>query len=558
MKLADRALSMFIGVLLLHLISFNANAQLLTNTEKTYTRADSLRGSLSPYRTAYDILYYHLDVKVDIANQFISGSNLFRFKATEDFNRLQFDLFSNLTVEKVVYKEKELDFDREFNAVFVDFPIGIQKGAIDSFRVFYSGNPIIAKRAPWDGGFVFLKDSMGNPWMATANQGLGASSWWPNKDHQSDETDSVLISVQVPNGLMDISNGRLRNTVKLENGYTRYDWFVSQPINNYSVSMNIGDYILIKDSLQGEKGLLDISYWVLRENKEKAEKHFPPNVKSMLKAFEYWFGPYPFYEDGYKLVDAPYVGMEHQSAITYGNNYENGYLGRDASGTGWGLKWDFIIIHESGHEWFGNNITTKDLADMWIHEAFTNYSESLYIEYLYGKKAGQEYLYGDRKGILNDKPLQGPFGVNKEGSNDMYLKGGVFLNMLRTIINDDVEWREILRGLNKEYYHSTVDYEDIENYISKQSGIDLSKVFSQYIQYKNIPTLELKFEKGKLYGRWIADVEGFEMPVKIGLLEKEYNFFKLSTYFKEIDLEGVNPNNFRVDTYNYYIGLLFD
>ena len=558
MKLADRALSMFIGVLLLHLISFNANAQLLTNTEKTYTRADSLRGSLSPYRTAYDILYYHLDVKVDIANQFISGSNLFRFKATEDFNRLQFDLFSNLTVEKVVYKEKELDFDREFNAVFVDFPIGIQKGAIDSFRVFYSGNPIIAKRAPWDGGFVFSKDSMGNPWMATANQGLGASSWWPNKDHQSDETDSVLISVQVPNGLMDISNGRLRNTVKLENGYTRYDWFVSQPINNYSVSMNIGDYILIKDSLQGEKGLLDISYWVLRENKEKAEKHFPPNVKSMLKAFEYWFGPYPFYEDGYKLVDAPYVGMEHQSAITYGNNYENGYLGRDASGTGWGLKWDFIIIHESGHEWFGNNITTKDLADMWIHEAFTNYSESLYIEYLYGKKAGQEYLYGDRKGILNDKPLQGPFGVNKEGSNDMYLKGGVFLNMLRTIINDDVEWREILRGLNKEYYHSTVDYEDIENYISKQSGIDLSKVFSQYIQYKNIPTLELKFEKGKLYGRWIADVEGFEMPVKIGLLEKEYNFFKLSTYFKEIDLEGVNPNNFRVDTYNYYIGLLFD
>jgi len=558
MKLAYRVLLMFIGVLLLQLISFNANAQLLTNTEKTYTRADSLRGSLSPYRTAYDILYYHLDVKVDIANQFISGSNLFRFKATEDFNCLQFDLFSNLTVEKVVYKERELDFDREFNAVFVDFPTGIQKGAIDSFRVFYSGNPIIAKRAPWDGGFVFSKDSMGNPWMATANQGLGASSWWPNKDHQSDEPDSVLISVQVPNGLMDISNGRLRNTVKLENGYTRYDWFVSQPINNYSVSMNIGDYILIKDSLQGEKGLLDISYWVLRENKEKAEKHFPPNVKSMLKAFEYWFGPYPFYEDGYKLVDAPYVGMEHQSAITYGNNYENGYLGRDASGTGWGLKWDFIIIHESGHEWFGNNITTKDLADMWIHEAFTNYSESLYIEYLYGKKAGQEYLYGDRKGILNDKPLQGPFGVNKEGSNDMYLKGGVFLNMLRTIINDDVEWREILRGLNKEYYHSTVDYEDIENYISKQSGIELSKVFSQYIQYKNIPTLELKFEKDKLYGRWIADVEGFEMPVKIGLLEKEYNFFKLSTYFKEIDLEGVNPNNFRVDTYNYYIGLLFD
>lgn len=557
MKLAYRVLLMFIGILPFHLISLNANAQLLTNVD-TFTRVDSLRGSLSPYRTAYDILYYHLDVKVDIENKFISGSNLFLFKATTDFNRLQFDLFKNLNVEKVVYKGTELKFDREFNAVFVDFPRGIQEGAIDSFRVFYSGNPIIAKRAPWDGGFVFSKDSLGNPWMATANQGLGASSWWPNKDHQSDEPDSVLISVQVPNGLMNISNGRLRNTIKLENGYTRYDWFVSQPINNYSVSMNIGDYILINDSLQGEKGLLDISYWVLKQNKEKALKHFPTNVKSMLKAFEYWFGPYPFYEDGYKLVDAPYVGMEHQSAVTYGNNYENGYLGRDASGTGWGLKWDFIIIHESGHEWFGNSITAKDLSDMWIHEAFTNYSESLYIEYLYDKQAGQEYLHGDRKGILNDKPLQGPFGVNKEGSNDMYLKGGVFLNMLRTIINDDVKWREILRGLNKDFYHRTVDYKDIENYISKQSGIDLSKVFSQYIQHNNIPTLELKWENEKLYGRWIADVADFNMPIKIGFLDKEYNFFKLSTHFKEINLEGINPQNIQVDTYNYYIGLLFD
>ncbi|TCK84864.1 M1 family metallopeptidase [Albibacterium bauzanense] len=557
MKLAYRVVLVFIGVLSLHLIPFKANAQLLTDTN-TFTRADSLRGSLSPYRTAYDILYYHLDVKVDIENKFISGSNLFRFKATADFNRLQFDLFSNLTVEKVIYKGAKLKFEREFNAVFVDFPKGIKKGAIDSFRVFYSGNPIIAKRAPWDGGFVFSKDSLGNPWIATANQGLGASSWWPNKDHQSDEPDSVLISVQVPNGLMDISNGRLRNTVKLENGYTRYDWFVSQPINNYSISMNIGNYTLIKDSLQGEKGLLDISYWVLKENKEKAEKHFPKNVKSMLKAFEYWFGPYPFYEDGYKLIDAPYVGMEHQSAVTYGNKYENGYLGRDASGTGWGLKWDFIIIHESGHEWFGNSITAKDLGDMWIHEAFTNYSESLYIEYLYGKEAGQEYIHGDRKGILNDKPLQGPFGVNKEGSGDMYLKGGVFLNMLRTIINDDVKWRAILRGLNAEFYHKTVDYNDIESYISKQSGIDLSKIFSQYIQHTNIPTLELKWENGKLYGRWIADVANFNMPIKIGFLDKEYNFFKLSTHFEEIDLEGVNPDNIQVDTYNYYIGLLFD
>jgi aminopeptidase N len=557
MKIAYRFLIGLIGILPINLLSIDANAQLLSNTD-TFTRADSLRGTLSPYRTAYDILFYHLDIKIDIENQFISGSNLFLFKAVDDFNRLQFDLFDNLKVEKVVYKGTELKFDREFNAVFVDFPSGVQKGKIDSFRVFYSGNPIVAKRAPWDGGFVFSKDSQGKPWVSTANQGLGASSWWPNKDHQSDEPDSVLISVQVPADLINISNGRLRNTVKLDNGYTRYDWFVSQPINNYSISMNMGDYVLIQDSVQGEKGQLDISYWVLHQNKEKALEHFPKNVKSMLKAFEHWFGPYPFYEDSYKLIDAPYVGMEHQSAITYGNNYENGYLGRDASGTGWGLKWDFIILHESGHEWFGNNITARDIADMWIHEAFTNYSESLYIEYLYGKQAGQEYLYGNRKGILNDKPLQGIFGVNKEGSTDMYLKGGVFLNMVRTIINDDVKWREILRGLNREFYHRTINYEDIERYISKQSGIDFSKVFSQYVQYANIPTLELEWKNDRLYGKWDADVEDFYMPVKIGFLDKEYKFFMLSPNFKEIDLEGVNSNNIQVDTFNYYIGLTFD
>lgn len=557
MRAVYRILFIFIGFLPIQLIPFNSNAQLLSSKE-TFTRADSLRGSLNPYRTAYDILYYHLDVKMDIDNQFISGSNLFQFKATRDFKRLQFDLFENLNIERIVYKNTNLEFMREYNAVFVDFPLGIKKDAVDSFRVFYSGKPIVAKRAPWDGGFVYSKDKQGLPWIATANQGLGASSWWPNKDHQSDEPDSVLISVQVPGKLKDISNGRLRNIVKLNNGYTRYDWFVSQPINNYSVSMNIGDYILIKDSLQGEKGLLDISYWVLPENKDKAQNYFPQNVKTMLKAFEYWFGPYPFYEDGYKLIDAPYVGMEHQSAITYGNNYENGYLGRDASGTGWGLKWDFIIIHESGHEWFGNNITAKDQADMWIHEAFTNYSESLYIEYLYGKKAGQDYLFGNRKGILNDKPMQGPPGVNKEGSNDMYLKGGVFLNMIRTIINDDNKWRKILRGLNQEYYHSTVNYSDIESYISKHSGIDFSKIFSQYIQYSKTPTLNLKWENGKLYGRWIADVTDFDMSIKIRISNNEYKFFELSSQFKEIDLKGVNATNLQVDTYNYYIGLLFN
>src|SRR5690606_35163923 len=360
---------------------------------------------------------------------------------------------------KVTYRGKELSFSREFNAVFVDFPSQIKKGVVDSFRVHYSGNPIIAKRAPWNGGFVFTRDSNGKPWVSTANQGLGASSWWPNKDHQADEVDSMLISVSVPKDLVNVSNGRLRGKTKLKNGYIRYDWFVSNPINNYSISLNIGDYVKLEDTFNGEEGPLDLTYWVLKENLQKAKVHFPKNVNPMLEAFEHWFGPYPFYEDSYKLIDAPYLGMEHQSAVTYGNKYQNGYLGRDMSGTGWGLKWDFIIIHESGHEWFGNNITAKDIGDMWIHEAFTNYSEAIYIDYVFGKQAGLEYIHGNRKGIQNDRPLQGPYGVNKEGSGDMYVKGGVFLNMLRTMINDDEKWREILRGLNEEFFHKTIDYQ---------------------------------------------------------------------------------------------------
>src|SRR5690606_19799360 len=352
--------------------------------------------------------------------------------------------------------------------------------------------------------------------------------------------------------LVNISNGRLRGKKKLKNGYTRYDWFVNNPINNYSVSLNIGDYINFTDTYDGEKGTLDVSYWVLKENLEKAKDHFPKNVNPMLEAFEHWFGPYPFYEDSYKLIDAPYLGMEHQSAVTYGNKYQNGYLGRDMSGTGWGLKWDFIIIHESGHEWFGNNITAKDIGDMWIHEAFTNYSEAIYVDYVFGKEAGLEYIHGNRKGIQNDRPLQGPYGVNKEGSGDMYMKGGVFLNMLRTMINDDEKWREILRGLNKEFFHKTIDYQDLVKYISTESGIEMKSIFAQYIQHTGIPTLEFQWNEGKLYGRWIAEVQNFAMPVKIRVKGGKYQFFNLNQEFSEIILQDAEKDNVEVDVFNYY------
>ncbi|MGN8072178.1 M1 family metallopeptidase [Mucilaginibacter sp. 22184] len=545
-----------VGAILLCLPAIT-KAQLLQEKEK-YTHADTLRGSLSPLRSCYDINYYHLDVKVNIDQRFISGSNQFKFTATEDFAKLQFDLFANLNVDKVVYKGKTLPYTREANAVFVTFPQPIAKGSKDEFTVYYSGKPTVAVNAPWDGGLVFKKDSLGKPWVATACEGIGASIWWPNKDHLSDEVDSMMISISVPKGLKDVSNGRLRKVTPLKDGYTRFDWFVANPINNYDVTANIGDYTHFSDTYDGEKGKLTLDYWVLPASLAKAKKQFTENVKPMLKAFEHWFGPYPFYEDGYKLVETPHLGMEHQSATAYGNHYLNGYLGYDMSSTGWGLKWDYIIVHESGHEWFGNNITGKDLADMWIHESFTCYSESLFIENNWGKKAGQEYNKGLRSGISNDSPIVGVYNVNKEGSGDMYPKGAVLLNMVRTIINDDEKWRGILRGLNKTFYHQTVTYDQVVNYITEQSGKKLLPVFDQYLHYKNLPTLEFAIRDGKLLSRWIADATGFTMPVLVRVKGGEYQFITPTTRFSPVAIEGASIDNIEVDTFNYYIGILKD
>jgi len=541
------------------LIIFALFATSLSIHAQTITRADSLRGSnLSPYRNCYDINYYHLDVKLNIDKKFISGSNLFKFTATRNFNKLQFDLYANLKVEKVLYKGQSLKYKREFNAVFVTFPKTIIKGTKDAFTVFYSGKPIVAKNPPWDGGFVFAHDTLGKAWVATACEGVGASIWWPNKDQTTDEVDSMLISISVPKGLKDISNGRLRKITELNDGYTCFDWFVSNPINNYDVALNVGDYQHISDSYDGEKGKLSLDYWVLPENVEAAKKQFGDNVKPMLKAFEHWFGPYPFYEDGYKLVETPHLGMEHQSAVAYGNKYKQGYEGLDRSLTGWGLKWDFIVIHESGHEWFGNNITMKDIADEWIHESFTTYSESLFIEDNWGKQAGQEYIHGQRNKILNNKPIIGSYNVNRSGSSDEYEKGSNMLNAIRTVINDDAKWLQILRGLNKTFYHKTVTTEDIVGYINQQSGLNLTTIFDQYLRYKNIPTLEFRFNQGKTYCRWIADVDKFTMPVRIRAKGGEYQFISPLAKFKAIDLPGITRDNIEVDTFNYYIGVLVD
>ena len=548
-----KAKSIALGLLMCSAVQFS-QAQLM-KAKDIYNKADSLRGELTPLRTCYDIQYYHLDVKVDIDKKFISGSNLFKFQAVERFNKLQFDLFDNLSVDKVEYKGKSLPLSREYNAVFVDFPDYIEKGKLDSFTVHYSGNPIQATRAPWDGGFDWKKDSNGKPWVATACQGLGASVWWPNKDHQSDEVNSMLISVSVPNEVMNVSNGRLIKTEKLKNGYTKYHWRVENPINNYNVALNIGDYAHFKETYKGEKGPLSVDYYVLKENAGKID-HLKKNANETLKAFEHWFGPYPFYEDGYKLVETAHLGMEHQSAIAYGNKYQNGYLGGDGSRTGWGKKWDFIVVHESGHEWFGNNITAKDLGDMWIHESFTNYSEALFIDFFYGKEASQAYVNGNRRGIQNDSPIQGPYNVNKEGSGDMYNKGGVLHNMIRTMIDNDEKWLKILRGLNQVFYHKTVDYNDILGYMSQESGINLDKTFEQYVRRTSIPTLEvIENNPGVFMIRWNSEVEGFDMPVHIFDKDGKRQLINPTDKFKVMRLEGLTKENFKVDTFNYYIGV---
>ncbi|MFW0716455.1 M1 family metallopeptidase [Pedobacter sp. N23S346] len=531
-----------------------ANAQMLGKNQIN-ARADSLRGTLTPLRTCYDINYYHLDVKIDLEQKFVAGSNEFAFTATQDFTKLQFDLFDNLKIEKVVYQGKNLSFKREYNAVFITFPKTIKKGSKDKFTVYYSGNPVVAKNAPWDGGFIFKKDSAGNPFVSVACQGLGASVWWPNKDHQSDEVDSMLISISVPETLQEISNGRLRNTVSKPDGYKQYNWFVSNPINNYDVTFYIGKYSHWQDSYAGENGNLSIDYWALQVDSAKARPHWDADVKPMLKCFEYWFGPYPWYKDGYKLVQAPHLGMEHQSAVAYGNKFMKGYLGRDLSGTGHGLKWDFITIHESGHEWFGNNITSKDIADMWIHEGFTNYSETLFTECTDSKKSGSEYVIGIRQGIENDIPVIGPYGVNKEGSGDMYPKGANMIHTIRQLINNDEKFRQILRGLNKTFYHKTVITAEIENYIAQQSGLKLDKIFDQYLRHANIPALAYKINNGVLSYRWITDVKNFDMPVRVTLKADEYTLIKPTNDWKTIKVDpSINADNFKNDP-QFYIKL---
>ena len=484
----------------------------LTACAQEFTKADELRGSITPERAWWDVTYYDLKVKVDPDKKYIEGSNTITYKVLNNEKSMQIDLQTPMKIDKVVQGGKKLKIKSKGAAHFIKLQQKQKKGEENSVTIYFSGKPKEAKNPPWDGGFTWKKDSNDKHFVATSNQGIGASVWWPNKDHPYDEPDNgMLMSITTPKDLMNVSNGRLID--EINNGKTKtWVWKVINPINNYGVNINLGDYVYFGEKYEGLNGELDLDYYVLRENEAKAKQHFE-QVPLMMRAFEYWFGPYPFYEDSFKLVEVPYLGMEHQSSVTYGNKYQNGYLGRDLSESGWGLRFDFIIVHEAGHEWFANNITYNDVADMWIHEGFTAYSESLYLNYHYSDEAASEYVLGTRKLIQNDKPIIGVYNVNNEGSADMYYKGANILHTLRQLIEDDKKWRDILRGLNKEFYHQTVSSKQVEEYISQESGIDLTEFWEQYLRTTIIPKIEYSVKANELSFRYVDIIDGFDMPV---------------------------------------------
>lgn len=550
-----------------------------------FTLADTLRGSNGPGRYWWDVVKYDLHINFHPEDSSINGYNVISFQQNGNGmgNFFQIDLQEPLVIDSVILdmgirvrkrkigdqwrysytsRRASMPVEKHGNAWFVRLdkaeeakilpPVIELKDTADfipNLTVYYHGRPHVARMPPWDGGIVWKKDAFKRPFIGVACQGLGASIWYPCKDYQGDEPDSgATMHFRGPDTLKIISNGRRIDSIHHNDGTHTQVWEVTSPINSYCISPYLAKYVHFDTVYQGEKGPLTVDYYVIDSNLQKAKKQFK-DVTRMLEAFEYWFGPYPFYADGYKLVEAPYLGMEHQSAVAYGNHYKNGYMGRDLSGTGWGLKWDFIIVHESGHEWFGNNITTADIADMWVHEGFTNYSETLFTEYFYGKDAGTDYVVGIRKNIMNDRPIVGPYGVNEEGSGDMYYKAANMIHYIRQVINDDDKFRSILGGLNKDFFHSIVTGKQIEEYISKKSGIDFSKLFDQYLRTTLVPVLEYKIEKGRLLYRWSNVVEGFDMPVRIADAEGKYIWIHPGMEYKTAP-EGIAE--IKVDR-NFYV-----
>jgi aminopeptidase N len=512
------------------------------------THYDILRGGYGPFRANNDLLFYHLDIRVDPEKKLISGKNTIRFKMLKDDARIQLDLTDALAIDKILYRNVPLKYERDSGAVFVDFPETLRAGHVYTIDFYYSGTPPHLGRF---GGFTFGQDPSGHPWIYTACEGIGASIWWPNKDQWRDEVENMQISVSIPNGLVDVSNGKFMGQTDLGDGYTRWDWFVHYPINNYDVSLNIGNYEHFSDRL----GNLPLDFYALPEDLDKAKKQFA-QAKGMLQSYQRYFGGYPFKKDGYKLIEVPYSGMEHQSAVTYGNHFANGYLERDWTGVGISPRFDFIIVHESGHEWFGNSITAADTSDMWIHEGWTTYLESLYVEYMYGHDDALKYLNGYKSKVKNEAPIITARGVNGEPPQDQYFKGALFINTLRSVVNDDRRWWKLLRDFYQHFKYQNIMTEDVVAYFNQQTGMNLTPIFDQYLRHTAIPTLELRFDEnnGTVSYRWKVDEAGFEMPIRVGRIDN-WQIIHATTEWKTIPA-SLKPDEFNVATDLYYVNVV--
>jgi len=511
------------------------------------TKADILRGAYGQYRSNNDLLFYHLDIRIDPEKKFVSGKNTIRFKMLKDDTRIQLDLADALSIDKILLGTVPLKYARDSGAVFVDFPETLHAGRVYEVDFYYSGSPVSTGRF---GGFTFAKDPSGHPWIYTACEGIGASTWWPGKDQWRDEVENMQISVTIPNGLVDVSNGKFMSKTDLGDGYTRWDWFVHYPINNYDVSLNIGNYVQFSDRL----GDLAMDYYVLPEDLDKAKKQFT-QAKGMIEAFQHYFGEYPFVKDGYKLVAVPYSGMEHQSAVTYGNHFANGYLERDWTGVGISPRFDFIIIHESGHEWFGNSITAADSSDMWIHEGWATYLEALYVEYMYGHDDAIKYLNGYKPKVKNDETIITARGVNGEPTQDQYFKGALFINTLRSVVDDDQRWWKLLHDFYQHFKYQNIMTEDVVEYFNQQTVMNLTPVFDQYLRHTAIPTLELKFDesKGTVSYRWKVDEPAFQMPVRVGKKDS-WQIIHATTDWQTMPTT-LKKDEFEVATDLYYVNV---
>jgi aminopeptidase N len=513
------------------------------------TRADSLRGQYDRHRANNDLLYYHLDIRVDPEQKLLSGKNTVRFRMLEDDTRVRLDLYANLNVERIMLGTNELKYERELNAVFIDFPQALRKGREYAIEFHYSGTPQETGRF---GGLAFRKDPQGRHWINTANQGNGSSIWWPSKDQWKDEPEGMRISVAVPNDLVNVSNGRFIGKTDLGDGYTRWDYQVHYPINSYNVSLNIGHYVQFSGTPVGTNKNLTIDYFVLPESLEKATAQFA-QTPPMIRIFEEIFGEYPFKKDGFKLIEVPYTGMEHQSAVTYGNGFQNGYGGKDWTGVGVSPKFDFIIIHESAHEWFGNAVSAADISDMWIQEGWTTYLEGLYVEKMFGYEDALKYVNGYKSKVGNRQPIITQRGIHRSPTQDMYFKGALFLHTLRSVVNDDEVWWRVIRDYYQAFKYRNSMTEDMVRFFNNALGQDLSPVFNQYLRRSELPVLELAFdeEAGTLAYRWRADERDFNMPVKVGDPAK-WQVIRPTTDWQIMETE-IPKDAFQVATDLYYV-----